>query len=182
MKIDDYITYWYRDSDKIYLNSQLLPVNIRLFRSSLGYKDVVLTCCEYIKELALAKCEDYPLPFGMSGANAAVPFNIIGLVHNRGQYNAHCQIMMNPIAYHSGPKPTFTRAKTNCGSLRLPALITVERPTELMVAYYDEEGDPQKRRFTRENGVFTVHHEIDHNLGILITDRDVNRTCCPLQT
>lgn len=176
MKIDDFITYWHRDSDKVYLNSILPPVNIRLFRSSPRYAEIVRSCCWYIQELALTKFEDYPRPYGMSGASAAIPFNIVGVVHDRGKYNARCQILINPKCWVGGDRPKFVRAKSNCGSLRLKAPITVERPVDLIVAYYDMNGNPQKERFTRENGVFTVHHEIDHNLGILILDRDVNNS------
>jgi hypothetical protein len=34
----------------------------------------------------------------------------------------------------------------------------------------DEEGEVQSYRFHRKDGGFTIQHEVDHNLGILITD------------
>ena len=36
--------------------------------------------------------------------------------------------------------------------------------------YFTKEGVEKEGIFGRDNGSFTIQHEVDHNLGILITD------------
>jgi peptide deformylase len=62
---------------------------------------------------------------------------------------------------------------SNCGSIRLEKPIKVGRYAEIEVEWYDEEGKFHKEWRNIETGSLTIQHEIDHNLGILITERQV---------
>lgn len=169
MKVENYLTYIDNPEDVMFLRTKLLDVNMRLFNSNQEYKDIVLHCCELIRKCALTKMEGYKLPHGMSGANVGIPFNIIGIVQNRGESNVRCEIFINPKIVES-----FTpliKIKTNCGSIRLEKPIEVNRFDTVRVTYFELDGVKHEETFDRENGSFTIQHEIDHNLGILITDR-----------
>lgn len=85
MKHSDYITHMDNAEDVIYLRSTHFPVNMRLFETSPDYKAIILQQCDYIRKLCLTKMEGYKKPHGMSGANAGLAFNIIGIVKNRGK-------------------------------------------------------------------------------------------------
>lgn len=169
MKHSDYITHIKNEEDNIYLKSKHFPVNMRLFKTSQQYKDIILQQCQYISDLCLAKADGYKLPHGMSSANAGLAFNIIGVAINRNTDKAYCLIMINPIiTYYSDEKVTTL---SNCGSLTLEDPINIQRSKEIRVSYYQEDGNfMQNVKFIRETGAFTIQHEVDHNLGILITD------------
>lgn len=169
MKHSDYITHINNEEDLVYLKSKHFPVNMRLFRTSQQYKDIILQQCQYINDLCLAKADGYKLPHGMSSANVGLAFNIIGIAFNRGTDKARCLIMINPeITYYSKEK---TVTSSNCGSLTLKEPINIQRSTEIRVSYYQIDGSFMKNvKFIRETGAFTIQHEVDHNLGILITD------------
>jgi len=168
MKIDDFVTYVHRKEDKVYLRTKLLPVSIRLFHSSPQYKHIVLQICRYIEFLALSKPDDYKLPHGMSGANTAIPFNIIGYVKDRDKSTATCIIMINPEIVFDNDE--LIETESNCGSIRLEKPIKIKRLAKIKVNYFDETGTEHCEWFDRNNGSFTIQHEIDHNNGVLITD------------
>lgn len=169
MKINDFITYIHTPEDVVYLKTKLLPVSMRLFKSSIQYRHIIKDICRYIEFLALNKPDDYKLPHGMSGANVGIPFNIIGIVRNRGKKDAYCEIMINPTIIEWVDDNNVTML-SNCGSIRLKEPIEVSRPSEVKVLYYDEQGDSRLRWFSISQGGATIQHEIDHNNGILITD------------
>ena len=77
--------------------------------------------------------------------------------------------MINPtiISKSTEKEPGYS----NCGSLTLDQPILVWRPSSVEVDWYDEEGKHHRKSFNRKQEGFTIQHEIDHNLGILITDR-----------
>lgn len=168
MKHSDYVTHIDNKEDKVYLREKHFPVNMRLFKTSPHYKAIIEVQCEYIKFLCLQKMDGYKLPHGMSSANAGLAFNIIGITINRDTKQAYCLIMINPkiISYRGVPVQT----SSNCGSLTLKEPININRNSEIAVEYYDIEGKFHKQLFSRTNGAFTIQHEVDHNLGILITD------------
>lgn len=180
--VDDFLTYVARREDLPYLRSRLLPVSMRLFESSHRYRNIVWACCEYVRSVALMELEGYGLPYGMSGANLGLPFNIIGCVVGRGGPNARCHIMINPeIVEYAG---TLRYVQSNCGSIRLERPLEVQRYSTVRVRYFDESGAKQERLFDVSEGAYTIQHEVDHNLGILITDSgriipDVNRPEMP---
>jgi len=170
MKINDYLTYINTPGDVIHLKSKLLPVNMRLFKSSHQYKYLIREICRYIKSLALIKFDDYELPHGMSGANVAIPFNIIGIVRSRGKHNTYCEIMINPDIIEWRDDNNFAM-NSNCGSIRLKEPILVSRASNIKVLWYDENGKSHTKWFNIKEGGATIQHEIDHNNGILITDK-----------
>lgn len=155
----DVCTLLANDEDKDILTRRLFDVNMRLFASSPDYRSIVLCCCEYIRELATTEREGYKKPHGFSGANAGIPFNIIAL--------ANGEVMINPaIVMDNG---CYTGVKSNCGSLLLEKPIKIIRLKEILFGYYDRDG-----KYHSKQGFYpTVQHEIDHNNGILITDRRV---------
>lgn len=168
-KHDDFITYIKNKEDIPYLRTNLLNANMRLFKTSAPYREIILQCCSYIRFLALTEMNGYKKPHGMSGANAAIPFNIIGIVRNRGQKDEYCQIMINPhIIEYLGDE---VLSESNCGSIRLEKPINVRRRESVFMEYYDETGQGYRSPFTRAQESFTIQHEVDHNKGILITDK-----------
>lgn len=169
MKHEYFITHINNEEDVVYLRSKLLPVNMRLFGTSQLYRAIVLSCCDYIKWLCTQKMEGYKKPHGMSGANAAIPFNIIAYCVNRGKGNEYAQIMINPIIVDRSEG--MVDALSNCGSIVLDEPISIKRYRVVTVEYYDENGIKLRSTFHSDNYGKTIQHEIDHNLGILITDR-----------
>lgn len=162
--IDEEMTWVEREADKIYLRKPLFPVSMRLYKTSPGYKKVIQECCKHLKEVALMEFSDYSKPRGISGANVGIPFNIIGVVVGNDVH-----IYLNPeiLYFHRVGSKLVT---TNCGSVRLNKPITLQRDEMIVVEYYGVDG----RKYTANySGAIasTIQHEVDHNLGILITDR-----------
>lgn len=169
-KHSDYITHINNKEDEIYLRSKLLPVNMRLFNSSPEYKAIILQQCEYIKQNCLETKEGYKKPHGMSAANLGLSFNIIGIVINRNTAKEDCLIMINPRIYGHGDS-TIT-VKSNCGSVTLAHPIDVLRYERVLVKWFSIDNKQGERWFSREHGSLTIQHEVEHNLGILITDNN----------
>ncbi len=170
--ISEWLTHIDNEDDVPYLRSKLLDVNIRLFRANPTYRGLVLQACNHIHEACITEREGYKLPHGMSGANVGIPWNIIGVAMNRGTKDAFCKIMINPkIMELRGDR---VETLSNCGSIRLAKPIRVRRHTEIVVEWYDFYGEAQRTSHYFGNGAFTIQHEVDHNLGILITDRQVH--------
>jgi len=168
MKHEDYITHIKNEEDEVYLRKEHFPVNMRLFKTSPEYKAIILQQCEYIRILCLDTKDGYKKPHGMSSANAGLAFNIIGITRNRNQESELCQIMINPTII--GKSKTKITSFSNCGSLTLKEPIQIKRNSSVIVGWYNEEGEYQESEFDRDGGCLTIQHEIDHNLGILITD------------
>lgn len=169
MKHSDYITHIDNEEDRVYLKSKHFPVNMRLFKTSPEYKTIILQQCNYIKKLCLEEKEGYKKPHGMSSANAGLAFNIIGITRKRGTIYEYCEIMINPEIIANGKESI--QSLSNCGSLTLDNPIQVWRDSYIEVKFYDTNGNIHINEYGRESGGFTIQHEIDHNLGILITDR-----------
>jgi peptide deformylase len=167
--ISDWLTHIDNKEDQPYLRSKLLDVNMRLLRANGDYRELVLMACNHLKNHCLMQLEGYKLPHGTSGANLGIPWNIIAIARNRGRHDAWAEIMINPmICKYCG---TQEEASSNCGSIRLENPIKVLRYPAVIVSWFDIGGVARKELFTREQGSFTLQHEIDHNNGILITDR-----------
>lgn len=164
----DYITHINNEEDLVYLKTKHFPVNMRLFKTSIYYKNIILDQCNYIRKLCLQTCDGYKKPHGMSSANAGLAFNIIGITKNRNKINEYCEIMINPEIITRSEK--MTESLSNCGSLTLENPIKLIRNFEITVKYFTESGDLIVKSFTRVENSLTIQHEIDHNLGILITD------------
>lgn len=170
MNVNDYLTHIDNVEDISYLRAGMYDVNMRLFGSSRTYRQIVQGCCHYLRKLALTEMAGYKLPHGMSGANIGIPFNIIGVVKNRGRYDADCRIMINPKIINYSQETVETLS--NCGSIRLPDSIPITRSTKIGVEFFDIDGKCFIETFGRGEGAFTIQHEVDHNNGILITDRN----------
>jgi len=167
--INNHMTHILNFDDLVYLRNVLPPVNIRLFNSSPGYKKVILACCEHLREIALMEFSDYSKPYGISGANVAIPFNIIGLVGMRKLSSAFVRIMINPTISRTSSQHGKRETLTNCGSIRLEHPITVLRWKTVLVNWYNEDGVYRSKWFS-DGEAATIQHEILHNKGVLITD------------
>ena len=169
MKIDDFVTFIGRPEDRPYLKTTLLDVSMRLFKDgTTGYAKAVKQAAFQIGILAVSKFEDYPEPFGMSGANAGIPWNIIAIVTSRKEKEATAKLMLNPKLLNA--RGGWVRTTSNCGSIRLLKPIRVDRHAEVEIGWYDLKGAYHQEWFNRKSGSFTLQHEIEHNQGILITD------------
>ncbi len=173
MQHKDYITHLDQEGDETYLRQKHFPVNMRLFKTSLEYRTIIQQQCRYIQRLCLRKMDGYKLPHGMSSANAGLSFNIIAVQNPRlrGTRQAIALVMINPEI--RGTSKETEIALSNCGSLTLKEHIKVKRYSAVDVQYYDMDGTKKRTTFNRKEGSFTIQHEIDHNNGILITDRCV---------
>lgn len=170
-QISDWLTHIDNKEDEVYLRSKLLPVNIRLFRVNKDYRAIILACCDHISKVALAGFAGYKLPHGTSGANCAIPFNIIAVVLNRGKPDARAMVMINPIIVQRSKEMEMTQS--NCGSIRLEKPISVARHQGIAVSWYNTKGVEEVSEHYPLSQSFTIQHEIDHNQGILITDREI---------
>jgi len=170
MKHEDYITHIKNEEDEVYLRHTHFPVNMRLFKTSLGYRTIIQQQCRYIEQMCLTEKEGYKKPHGMSSANLGLSFNIIGIrVPKEGFKPEHCLIMINP-SYIPHEEDGKCEAESNCGSLTLKKHIKIKRWKTIEVTYYDIDGTHLKALYSSNYLGKTVQHEIDHNLGILITD------------
>ena len=162
-KHEDYCTLLKYYEDRDILTRKLFDVNVRLFHASTRYQDIIKACCAHLVWCATTTKEGYKTPHGYSGANAGIPFNIIAF--NDGK----CWI--NPKIV----KATGRRVgKSNCGSLLLNEPIDIWRYEQVTIEYRQMEtyGAYTSLEPKRVEGYLpTAQHEIDHNNGILITDR-----------
>lgn len=108
---------------------------------------------------------DYTVLRGLSGANVAVPINIIAISRKDGPV-----VMLNPTIVKMSRR--FRTVYSNCGSINLPKAVPVKRREWVEVSYYDIDGEHYQKRFDFEAGSAVIQHEIDHNRGVLITDYD----------
>ncbi len=172
MKISDYMVQMNEpEFDRDCLQRKLFSVNMRLFETSEYYKNHILGIIEYMKWAMSQRWEDYESnpnggTFGISCANLGMAYNIIGWrVENSFDF------MINPKIKEASKEMVLTQS--NCGSLKLKEKIPVMRHKWIFVSYYDIKGKFQYRQIDGKNSGFTIQHEIDHNLGILITDKNV---------
>lgn len=140
------------------------PVNIRLFKTNKAYKDIIMNIIEFMLDAMDASYDNYTDLSGISGANIGIPLNII--VAHLGEDET---VMINPEIIELSEETRI--AETNCGSLNLPAPIKVERHKWVTVKYYDEDGKHHERKI--KEGAGTMQHEVDHNQGIMIIDKEI---------
>lgn len=159
------------------LHRKGFDVNMRLFRSNSRYRSIVLDIIKYMGNLVDKEYDDYPKLSGISGANIGIPLNIIGVraTDNTTAGGQSLQegvffFMINPRVVKEST--TEHDSMTNCGSLRLQERIKVRRPSKVDVVFCDLSGKERRARFTGPMAS-TIQHEIDHNSGVLITDKEV---------
>lgn len=157
-KHTDYCTLLRNHADKDILTRKLFDVNLRLYKTSRPYTHIIWDIAEYLLWCARTEKDGYKKPHGYSGANAGIPFNIIATPD---------EVMLNPhIIVATGSKIGVS----DCGSLLLPKPIKVDRFSEITFEFWDLDSNRHER-----TGYFpTIQHEIDHNKGILITNREVS--------
>lgn len=165
-------------NDRKILHNELFQVNMRLFNSSYPYQTVISNIVRYMINILDMKFEDYPEGKGISGANIGIPFNIVVVRLPKQKFLTPLKkffgvgkrylVMINPRIMAYGPETSIK--KSNCGSLLLKEKIAVERWEEIVVYYYNMKGKIIREKFEMPLAS-TIQHEIDHNKGILITDR-----------
>lgn len=169
MKIAEFMVQVVEKENRM-LKSPLFDVNMRLFTENASYRGLILHIIEYMSKVLHEKFKDYPKLMGISGANVGVPYNLVIVRRNEPEAGVHGSdlLMVNPkiVARSKELKPT----KSNCGSVNLSKKISVERHEWVQVVYCDVNGKLCSERFTLKQGGGTIQHEIEHNLGILITD------------
>ena len=152
------------------LHRKSFPVNIRLYKDNSGYRDLILGVIKYMELGAEMEFEDYPAAQGVSGANVGVPFNIVLINTEEGT-----EIFLNPEMVDWSE--IMVECNSNCGSINLPKKIKVMRHRWVKVKYYTLDAELMEMifRIGDDNPVSsaTLQHEIEHNLGILITDKEV---------
>lgn len=165
MKHSDYCTHFNNLEDKDILTRKLFDVNVRLYNLQGEYYNLIKGICYFIKDCGYFEKEGYKKPHGWSGANSGIPFNIISV--NRGVTD----VMINPkILKRYGKK---IESESNCGSLTLKEPIKIFRDEFIDIEYYKIDGKKYvEKKIGRGQGGFTIQHEIEHNLGILITDKE----------
>lgn len=151
--------------DREVLHRPLFNVNMRLFKSSNEYHDLILSVVTYMDKILSSEFKDYRQPRGISGANLGVPFNIIGIREPDGN-----KFYLNPEIVNRSKEMALVNS--NCGSLRLPTAIQVYRRIWIDLAYYNLEGEKQIRKSIRGSIANTIQHEVDHNLGVMINDHN----------
>lgn len=161
--IEEFIVQDKEDGDSI-LHSELFNVNMRLFNTNKKHNKLILNIIDYMKKIAKKRFENYTSAKGISGANIGIPFNIIGVKNKKNKWD----FFINPTYLKRSPiKKTV---KSNCGSLCLEKPIEIERHVWIKVEYYNLKGQKEFDYFSGSYGN-TIQHEIDHNKGILITDK-----------
>lgn len=155
MKIKEYVVQDKEEYDEI-LHRRGFNVNMRLYNSNVIYRRLIQDIIQYMMCTKNLSFGDYPKVKGISGANIGIPLNLV-IVGNK--------VMINPtIVAQDHPNTFFV---STCGSIP-DARVTVIRPSWITVEYFDINGKKDEETFT--DNVGTICHEIEHNLGILITD------------
>jgi len=169
MKIAEMLVQDGEEHDGI-LHKESMPINIRLFKENKAYYHLIYHIVKHMKSVAKCKFEDYPEIQGVSGANVGIPFNIVIIAHKDGH-----NVFLNPEIVAKSKE--LVKCMSNCGSVNLLEKVKVMRHRWVRVKYYDMSGYPIT--FTSRIGdtepvpCATLQHEIEHNLGILITDKEV---------
>jgi hypothetical protein len=154
--------------DKDILTRPLFAVNMRLFRTSPGYKALVLAACAYLVECCGHEQGGKDSYIGYSGANAGIPWDIIAVRRGGG-----VDVMINARLRPNGNPPKVLSYE-GCGSLPALGPMYVERDAQIEVEYFDLGGEFRLEfKVSQDQGGFVIQHEVDHNDGILLTDRKV---------
>lgn len=164
------VDYLVQESDKDgrnMLHNPVPDVDMRLFRSSPFYRQLIMDVVNYMDSHLSMSYEDNTAPLGISGAKLSVPWNIIGFKH-KGK-NKFC---INPKITRYSTEGTETT--TNCGALKLKQDIKVLRSNLINLEYFDLKGQRIiEKNIGRYEGSFVIQHEVDHNLGVTILDREI---------
>lgn len=141
-------------------------VNIRLFKSSVYYKQIIFDCIHYLESVLKMEFEDYKNQKGLSCAELGIPFNIIGLKDKKS-----IKIYINPKIKNKSNE--FVEVETTCGALlNFKDKIKVKRSLFIDLEYYDKAGNKTlEKNISKLEGGFTIQHEIDHSYNCSITEK-----------
>lgn len=157
-----------QEFDDSTLKNPVFPVNIRLFRTAPFYRQIIMDCIQYMESHLNMNFEDYHNHRGISGAELGLPWNIIA--YKIGMKKKFC---LNPRILSRSNDGTTT--ETSCGAMmKLGRKVKVFRAARIDMEYYDLKGQRiVEKNIGRVEGGFTIQHEVDHNNGISILDREV---------
>lgn len=149
------------------LKNPLFNINMRLFQCSPFYRQIVMDCVQYMESHLNMNFDDYHNHRGISGAELGLPWNIIA--YKTGMKKKFC---LNPRIIRKSEDGVFS--ETSCGALmKLDRKVKVFRSSTIDLEYYDLKGQKIiEKNIGRHEGGFTIQHEIDHNCGISILDRE----------
>jgi len=168
MKIGDHLIQASKDDTKI-LCTPSCPVNMRLYKSSENYRDVILHIVTCMDEHLRTRYDDYGDPKSVAAINLGYPFKIIGYKKTYG-INGENQFMLNPAIINASP--TKIQVTTNCGSLQLPGPVALQRHQWIDVTYFDLEGNKHELlTISKEHCGFTIQNAIDQINGVTIVER-----------
>lgn len=158
------------------LHRKGFDVNMRLFRKSSKYRSIILEITRYMSEVMGGSYGDYDELQGISGANIGIPLNIVGIRATKSLQEEGIVALKDNLWFMINPKIVSKSVETkvietNCGSIRLPTKIKVRRHKWVEVEYQDLSGKKVKVKLDGAMSC-TLQHEVDHNLGVLITDKE----------
>ncbi len=149
------------------LHNPVFNVNMRLFKTSLFYRQIIMDVVNYMDSHLSLTYEGTASPLGVSGAKLGIPWNIIGY-KCKGK-NKFC---INPVILRVSKETTET--STKCAALILAEDVKVLRANLVDLEYYNLKGEKIiEKNIGRFEGAFVIQHEVDHNYGVCITDRRI---------
>ena len=161
------------------LHRRSFDVNMRLYKSNTEYQATIRKIIKFMGKMVCTEFDDYAELKGMSGANIGIPLNIIAIkVENeKGLPKKVSSIEFPEVFFFLNPKiiehsKKTTIVKSNCGSINLSSLVKVARHDWIDLEAYNLVGEKNLERYGKPLS-FTIQHEIDHNAGVLITDKVV---------
>ena len=146
------------------LRRQLFDVPLRLLKNNTSFKTLIKEIVLHMYDILGNEYKDYENAKGISGANVGIPYNIIVIKDGDGYLT-----MLNPVMTPIGDETK--EVSSNCGSTVLEEKIKVRRYKKIIVSCYDLSGEFHMDEF-KGKIAYTLQHEIEHNLGILITDKE----------
>ncbi len=161
------------------LRRRSFDVNMRLYESNAEYQSIIGKIVNFMGRMICMKFDDYAELKGMSGANIGIPLNIIAVKAKSrrglpkklvGTEFPEVFFFLNPKIVEHSKKTTVV--KSNCGSIDLSSAVKVVRYDWIDLEAYNLVGEKELERYGRPLS-FTIQHEIDHNAGVLITDKVV---------
>lgn len=149
------------------LKTPTFDVNMRLFHSSIFYRQIIMDCIQYMASHLNMTFEDHNSPRGISGAELGLPWNIIAYKHGTNK-----KFCINPKIIKKSKE--LVETETKCGALKLDKGVKLQRHMFIDLEYFDTKGQKiVERSIGRNEGGFTIQHEVDHNMAISILDREI---------
>jgi len=167
MKINDYILQAKFPNEEATLKQSAFLVNIRLYKSSEHYRDLINNIIKYLGWYLSSAFEGYERPRGISAAVLGIPLSIIGYKDtwqkNRFYINAK-------IAAHSDLKNTV---RSNCECYQLNQPTQTYRYSTIDLEFYDLNGHKViQKNIGYAEGSYVIQHELNHCYGKTIVEKD----------